>query len=50
MSEVATHGTAVTVEPVQPPLPPEPVLTGTGDQGRHSQAHSLTDDGAATSP
>jgi uncharacterized protein YbjQ (UPF0145 family) len=50
MSEVAAYGTAVTVEPIQPPHPrttPEGERAG---QGRHSQAPSLTSDGAGATP
>ena len=50
MSEVAAYGTAVTVEPIQPPLPRTTPDGEWAGQRRHSQAPSLTNDGAATSP
>ena len=50
MSEVAAYGTAVTVEPTQPPLPRTTPDGEWAGQSRHSQAPSLTNDGAATSP
>jgi uncharacterized protein YbjQ (UPF0145 family) len=49
MSEVAAYGTAVTVEPIQPPLPRTTLDEEWAGQARHGQAPSLTGDGAATS-
>lgn len=50
MSEVAAYGTAVTAEPIQPPLPRTTLDGGRAGQGRHGQAPSLTGDGAGTTP
>jgi uncharacterized protein YbjQ (UPF0145 family) len=50
MSEVAAYGTAVTVEPIQPPHPRTTPDGERAEQGRHSQAPSLTSDGAGATP